>query len=116
MLGIYGQIKYDKNEEQADRLMSLGFFRDECSMTRNLYYDGSVEDVVTAEKPDHETSVGIWDLEVFGFVIIAYCIVSTTIICYYCIKNRKKICSRKRQPNLNSSDVREGEIEVNSLD
>ena len=52
MLGIYGQVKYDKNEEQADRLMSLGFFRDECSMTRNLYWSGTEDYIASVDKKD----------------------------------------------------------------
>ena len=37
MLGVYGRVVFDNQEIEPDELLTLGFYRDECSMTRQLY-------------------------------------------------------------------------------
>ena len=34
ILGIFGKVAFDENEVNGDELLTIGFFKDECSATK----------------------------------------------------------------------------------
>ncbi len=91
LLGIHGKVAVNKKETKM-RLVSLGFFRDECSDTRTLYQSigevkkfmmGSTQTVTKDDGQDGKIlRILVLVLAVFALITIAYC----------CLKHRSKIC------------------------
>ena len=94
LLGIYGRVAIDKYlGDQTDKLLSLGFFRDECSATRELYRTQEDRDEdFERKKRVHGTHTFV---KVLGVILIMFMIFSTCCMCYCGLKNRGKCCFKK---------------------
>ena len=91
MLGIYGKVGFDGEKE---RLLTLGFFKDDCSAMKNLYEPVKVRKVAGAviEKSKNGGINSIVVIVLSVFLALA----SITLI-YVFLKFRGKICKKRGQ-------------------
>lgn len=121
LLGVFGKVSFDAKEKKEDKLVSVGFFRDDCSMTRDLYFtEDEIASMYKAAASYSTLGERYQSPQIFGMVLIVYSVLCTMLLCYCWLKNRGSLCQgKKRQAgneSMSSSMAREGEIEVNSLD
>ena len=94
LLGIYGKVTFDPSDELPDDLVTIGFFRDECSMTRDLYY--SKEQTKVAWNELRQTNANAKTLEDNDFnpliIVFVAVFISCLFVAYICVINRGKIC------------------------
>jgi len=92
MLGIYGKVGFDGEKE---RLLTLGFFKDDCSAMKNLYVPAKDRKVVGAllnERKNGRINI----IAVIIVLSILFFLACITLI-YVCLKNRGKICKKRSQ-------------------
>ena len=92
MLGIYGKVGFDGKSE---RLLTLGFFKDDCSAMKNLYVPAKDRKVVGALLNVRQNGE-INFIAVFIVLSILFVLACITLI-YVCLKNRGKICKKRSQ-------------------
>ncbi len=74
------------------RLVSLGFFRDECSDTMTFYKSiGEVKKFMVANQQSVKADDGK-DGKILRLLVVALAIFAVMTIMYCCLKNRSKIC------------------------
>ena len=111
IIGVFGKVVFDPEEENSDQLLTLGFYRDECSATTELYYD---EDGRRGRRG--RRGRGDDDEERIAAIVIAALAVVLVIICVYVLlKNRGKYC-KKRTNDRESGTVHDSTIEGSNVE
>ena len=90
LLGIHGKVAYEPQNVVGDTLLTLGFFRDECSATRELYRTQADREEEFERRHGTHTLI-----KVVIALVIMFVIVSTCLMCYCGLKNRGKCCFKK---------------------
>lgn len=93
LLGVFGYVQFDPENNYEERLLDVGFFRDDCSRERQLYFDSDFNGEIAArEWSSEKTQIEKhWLAGTVGILLIIYVIIATFLICYCGIKNRVKI-------------------------
>lgn len=93
LLGIHGKVGYGAS--QPERLLTLGFFKDECSDTSQLYMTTLEQQNMMAIKGGSIAKSSNFTKINFFISMIAL-FVTSCIVMYCCLKNRRSICKRQQ--------------------
>ena len=91
LLGLFGKVEVDETGDSPDKLLTLGFFKDECSITATGHWSGFYEEEFELEKQ----TVALESARFFFIIFIVIGTLGVIFLLYCCLKNRGTICKKK---------------------
>ena len=114
LLGIYGKIAYEPGNVGGDTLFTLGFFRDECSDTMQLFMSKKTQHEFIAKEAEKalgnvekkKAGQDIDVIEMFSVAIVLIIFLTLIICCRtYFKKSKQETQSKQEGPRISIHNV-----------